>query len=388
MTSKHSKRIIYLVFFAFLIYGCIESMRTATLSSVIEENGLSYSLGGTIVTVYFIGYTLSNFIMGALAKRIGSRKVLMIGLLFFLAGTALYILGGVAVLLIGASLTGVAGGAIAVSGNHMVVQADPENKGRNLNWTSLFHSVGSMVMPLYCSFLFAADVGWQIAYITVLPILLLAIAFSAASAFKKRPIKIQPIAENTEHKANHGLSANKGLVLLLLMVFLYVFSEVGLITWLVEYLTTQKGVPLEDASRYLSAYFMLVMAGRFVGGVIIDRIGHERSIVIMAALAIVAIAAGILTKDFSGLLLALSGLFYATIYPTGIAIISSLAPGNTQQAIGIYSACGGIGGMLSGYIMGAVGDMFGITTAMWFIILFLVGVILSTLAISFVNKKG
>ncbi len=389
MTVKKSKGIILLVFFAFLIYGSIESMRTATLSAVVAENGLSYSLGGTIVTVYFIGYILSNFVMSTLAKKIGSRKILLLSLVLFLVGSVVYILGGLTSLLIGIFITGVAGGAIAVSGNHLVVEADPDNKGRNLNWTSLFHSVGSMLMPLFCSFLFAANISWTTAYLSVLPFVGLAMVCAFFPAFKKSaPTQQVVVDEPVETTTTQRFTPNKGLILLLVMVFLYVFSEVGLITWLVEFLSTQKGMSIEDASRYLSAYFLLVMVGRLVGGVVIDRIGHEKSIVIMSAAAILFIAAGILTNDWSGLLFAISGLFYATIYPTGIAIISTLMPKNTQQAIGLYSACGGIGGAVSGYLMGAVGDLLGISFAMWFIILFLVGVIVSTLLIKRASSTG
>ncbi len=388
MKVKNSKLIIYFIFFVFLVYGCIESARTATISSVIEENGLTYALGGTVITAYFIGYTISNFIMGIVAAKIGSRKVLVIGFVFFLIGTILYIIGNIAILLVGAFFTGIAGGAIAVSGNHIVVQADPENKGRNLNWTSLFHSIGSMVMPFYCSFLYATSISWKIAYITILPFIAVAIIFSFIIAFNKKDKNIHTTETKDNAQVKNKLPVSKGLVLLLGVVFLYVFSEVGIITWLVEFLTTQKGVSLESASRYLSVYFMLVMAGRFVGGVIIDRIGYEKSIIIMAFLAIITIAIGIITHEFSGVLLALSGLFYATIYPTGIAIISTLAPNNTQQAIGIYCASGGIGGILSGYLMGTIGDIFGMSVAMWLIILFLVGVIICAFAISYIKRKA
>ncbi len=386
MASKKSKIIIFLVFFAFLIYGSIESLRTATLASVVEENNLSYSLGGSIVTVYFIGYILSTFVMGALAKRIGSKKVLLMGLGFFLIGISIYILGGIAILLTGAFFSGVAGGAIAVSGNSLVVEADPENKGRNLNWTSLFHSVGSMLMPLYCSFLFATNASWTVSYISVMPILVVGIILTSIIAFGKKEIK--PMKESIEKAdGKKKMSINKSLIFLLLMVFLYVFSEVGIITWMVEFLNTQKGLSLEVASGYLSGYFLLVMLGRLLGGVAIDRIGYEKSIIFASLLAMAAIAAGIIANDFSAVLLALSGLFFSIIYPTGIAIISSIMPKNTQQAIGLYSACGGVGGAVSGYLMGSLGDVLGIASAMWAIIVLLACVIISTFAIIVFNKK-
>ncbi len=313
MASKKSKIIIFLVFFAFLIYGCVESLRTATLSSVVEENNLSYSLGGSIVTVYFIGYILSTFIMGALAKRIGSKKVLLMGLGFFLIGISVYILGGISILLTGAFFSGVAGGAIAVSGNSLVVEADPENKGRNLNWTSLFHSVGSMLMPLYCSFLFATNVSWTVSYISVMPILVVGIILTAIMSFSKKEIKsVKERIEKADEKKK--ISINKSLIFLLLMVFLYVFSEVGIITWMVEFLNTQKGVSLEVASGYLSGYFLLVMLGRLLGGVAIDRIGYEKSIIIASLLAMLTIAAGILTNNFSAVLLARYRACFSLLY--------------------------------------------------------------------------
>ncbi len=60
---------------------------------------------------------------------------------------------------------------------------------------------------------------------------------------------------------------------------------------------------------------------------------------------------------------------------------------NTQQAIGLYSACGGIGGAVSGYLMGSLGDVLGIASAMWAIIVLLACVVVSTFAIIFFNKK-
>jgi fucose permease len=145
-------------------------------------------------------------------------------------------------------------------------------------------------------------------------------------------------------------------------IFLYVFIEQGLGTWLPTINHKVLGLDGQIAVQTASAFALSIAAGRFVAGLIVARVGWFRLLLtcfcgMAAILAIVpglAAATGHLAVSrwsevpLVAYLLPAIGFFMAPIYPTLNSVVLSTVP-KTRQAgliglIVVFSALGGTAG--------------------------------------------
>lgn len=149
----------------------------------------------------------------------------------------------------------------------------------------------------------------------------------------------------------------------ILAIFLYVFTEQGLGTWLPTINHKVLGLDGQIAVQAASAFAMAIAAGRFAAGLVVVRIGWFRLLMIcfggMALILLVVpgmapVAARAVPVSAWGdvppaaLLLPMIGFFMAPIYPTLNSVVLSSVPRARQAGliglIVVFSALGGTTG--------------------------------------------
>ena len=134
---------------------------------------------------------------------------------------------------------------------------------------------------------------------------------------------------------------------------------------------------VEVSSRFLSAFFVLLMLGRLLGAMIVERFDYLR----VVACALVATAgllvAGLFADARLVYLLPLSGFTMSIVFPTITAAVSKLHPVGTGTILGVLFACGGVGGALGPWIVGLVSQQsslqLGLATTLLFDAVALIG---------------
>ncbi len=159
-----------------------------------------------------------------------------------------------------------------------------------------------------------------------------------------------------------ALLGRRATQIFILGVFLYVFIEQGLGTWLPTINHKVLGLDGQIAVQAASAFAMAIAAGRFVAGLVVARIGWLKLLLacfigMAGILAVVpmltgSIAAQAITSwsavPLAAWLLPAIGFFMAPIYPTLNSVVLSTVP-KAQQAgliglIVVFSALGGTTG--------------------------------------------
>ena len=77
-------------FFCLFLFGLFDSLKGSTLSTLLKDLNLNYSLGGTIILGQYSGYFLSTFITGIFIDRLGHRATLILAAASMIIGTAGY----------------------------------------------------------------------------------------------------------------------------------------------------------------------------------------------------------------------------------------------------------------------------------------------------------
>lgn len=124
----------------------------------------------------------------------------------------------------------------------------------------------------------------------------------------------------------------------------------------------------------------MIMIGRIVGSLLVDRIGYLRAIILAMIGAFVAILIAIVAPPALAFCLPLSGLFLSIIFPTMTAAVSRLHPHNTGTILGLLFTAAGLGGSLGPWSIGLASNAWGIGWGFALTLLFCVGVI-GTLAL-------
>ncbi|MBS0481336.1 MAG: MFS transporter [Proteobacteria bacterium] len=159
-----------------------------------------------------------------------------------------------------------------------------------------------------------------------------------------------------------GLLAMRVTQVFIAGVFLYVFIEQGLGTWLPTINHKVLGLDGQIAVQAASAFALAIAAGRFAAGMVVARIGWLRLLLGcfagMAAILLVvpslaaqsgpAVVTSWSQVPFVAYLLPAIGFFMAPIYPTLNSVVLSAVP-KTRQAgliglIVVFSALGGTTG--------------------------------------------
>jgi fucose permease len=174
-------------------------------------------------------------------------------------------------------------------------------------------------------------------------------------------IESAPGAATTSFKAMLAMLGWRVVQVFILGVFLYVFVEQGIGTWLPSINHLVLGLDEAMAVRAASVFALAIAAGRFAAGLVVARIGWFRLLMLcLAAMAIILALVPVLAHGVghpvsrwaeapaATWLLAAIGFFMAPLYPTLNSVVLSAIPRERQAGliglIVVFSALGGTTG--------------------------------------------
>lgn len=376
-------------FFAFFILSFFDNIKGPVIPGLLTELELSYSRVGTVFLTAGIGYLVTTLTSGFIVDAIGRKRLLFFAGIACAVGMLIFSLAETFGILVLGMLTGGLGfGCIQIGGNTTVIDVHPNERGRFLNLLTFFHGFSGMIAPFYAGKLIDAGVSWRHVY--QIPIIL-AILLSVYLLFTKYPDMsagtdansktrdTEDTDQTAETDSTEGTDPKAGAVeapvksgrfnrdvfspLIILYYFLmltYVFGEIGIATWMVEFLHKVKEIELVTGSLYLSLFFGLLTAGRFIGSFIVERIGYNRMIILAAVGALSAFLLGYFGPTPVAFFIPVTGLFYSVVFPTVVASVTAHLGGKPGSVLGILFAFAGFGGMLGSWLVGVASEYLGI----------------------------
>lgn len=157
------------------------------------------------------------------------------------------------------------------------------------------------------------------------------------------------------------------LALLALGVGFYVASELQTANWIVYYLKTIYNFAEDKAGEISAVFFGLFTIGRLLGGLIAEKLGYVRSVVVFTASASVLYISGMLLGEAGLYLIAGSGFFYSLVFPMVTIILARDFGQFRATAIALVSTAGNLMTLITSLLIGGVTDWAGIGTGYWII---------------------
>ena len=361
-------------FFSFFIFGFVDNLKGPTFPNLLGDLKFNYAQGGGILLGAYLGFVIATLLAGPLSDWVGNRTILLVAGLLIAAGTLGFSNATSYPLLFAAMLvTGMGIGAIEVGGNGLIVGLHPQAQGRYLNLLATFHGFGSLLVPLYAAWLLDQGISWRRVYQFSIPLTLILVLILLLTP-ALRTAKVASTGR-FDWAVLRRTGFSPTMIGFYIAICLYVATEIGIASWIVEYLIQAKGIAQATAALYLSAFFAVIMLGRVAGSLLVDRIGYLRAILLGMIGALVCIAIAIVAPPALAFCLPLSGLFLSIIFPTMTATVSRLHPQNTGTILGLLFTAAGLGGSLGPWSIGIASNALGIGWGFALTLLFCVGVI-------------
>jgi fucose permease len=382
MRSKGNRKLLIgLPFSMMLVFGLVVNIRGPINPLIQKDYGINYSQLGLVMVLFSIGSSFATFSGGILIEKFSLKKVFWAGLFIEIIGlVAIKYINEYYLLTLIMGIIGLGMGVLNVSANTLASRIFIKDKGKMMNIFHLFFGVGGIVAPIYATQLIKRGFKWESSYFFSILLILSLLLFSLFSRF--------PEADPKEEQNNTqvmDLIKDMKVVIFILMFFFYVGAEIGLTSWLGLYLDDVQGRSEEEISFYIFLFFLLFTVGRFLGSIIVEKIGYLRLVLISSVSAIISILLAIIGPDYFAFFFSLTGLFLSIDFPTMQAAIFEIFDENISAIIGITLTAGGLGNIfMANWLPGLINDLIGIKLGF---ILFIAYLLILVGAILFLKYK-
>jgi fucose permease len=346
-----------------LLFGIVVALLGAVLPLVSAPLGLGLGAVGNLFLALNGAVLAGSFAFGLVVDRFGYRGALTTGPL--LIGTALVLVSraGTPLSLAGAvALLGLGGSALNSATNALVADLHPAPgaKAAALNRLGAFFGLGALLLPLM--------VGTLLQRLGLDPLLLamagLSLAVGLLAAGARYPAPKQPdglTREGLRQVVGHPL-----VLLLAVLLFFQAGSEMLLSGYLTTFLTRATGASVSAASLVLSAFWVALIAARFLLGRLLLRVSPLVLIPLMAGTTALALALVMAAPGFASAaaLLVVAGFALSGVTPSIFGVAGAALPGHTGTVIGLMSSLGVIGAMILPWAGGHLAAALGVRAVM------------------------
>ena len=260
----------------------------------------------------FVAYLLMGIPAGMLISKFGYKKTALIGLAVGIIGIGIQWFSGQLDakenlgLVFGVYLTGafIAGFCMCILNcvvNPMLnLLGGGGNKGNQLiQIGGVFNSSAAVAVYILMGALIG-EVTKETKIADATPALMIALAIFVIAFVVILFTKIEePEQAPVDVRLIKGAIKYRHFVLGVLGIFLYMGIEVGTPTYILQYLTAEKGMAASTVGLIVAVYWLMMLVGRFVGGAIGGKVSSRTQITTVSALTLVLVLFGMFAPETS-----------------------------------------------------------------------------------------
>lgn len=334
--------LLVVIYIAFIGLGLPDSLLGAAWPVIYREIDVPLSYAGIVTMIIAGGTIVSSLMSDRLTRRFGAGLVTSVSVLT----TAVALFGfslsdSFLALCFWAIPYGLGAGAVDAALNNYVAL---HYAARHMNWLHGFWGVGAAIGPYIMGYYLTGGFGWNSGYrsVAVIQVVLTAVIFLSLPLWQRRSATAGSSGTPAAALGLRQALGIRGVKFVLVAFFAYCALEATTGIWASSYLVEFRGIDPETAAQFAALFFLGITFGRFLSGVVADRLGNKQLIRVGTAVAIcgvvlVGIPVGNNTPALAGLVVI--GLGCAPIYPSVIhSTPANFGRENSQAIIGIQMA--------------------------------------------------
>jgi fucose permease len=342
----------------FLLFGISVTIVGATVPEIIRQFGWTYLAMGAVISAAPVGYFVSTFASGILIQRLGVKGVLLGGLVLQALGLSFF--GTRPGVLANLSLTflmGLGQGSTEVVTDFCVTRMDYPGRSRLISLMHAAFPAGAVAGPLFLGYVISTGQAWQTFYRTLAIVGFLIALGLAMFRF--------PPGEGDGKKPGSGildLFRNQYLILLSIVMFIFIGSELGISAWISEYFVRVFDSPSSIGAWMVSLFWLGALSGRLSLSIFYRGSGQAKILVVLGGSVVIILSLFLLMAQpfWAGILILLLGLGFSVIFPFIVVMAGHGFRENQGVAIGTVATGGGVGGFAFPMIMASIIGQYGI----------------------------
>lgn len=350
--------LLVVIYIAFISLGLPDSLLGSGWPVIHKDIGAPISYAGILSMIISGGTILSSLMSDWLTSKLKTGTVVAASV--FMTAAALFgfsVSDSFLFLCMWAVPYGLGAGAIDAALNNYVAL---HYTARHMSWLHCFWGVGTIISPYIMSSFLTNGGNWHGGYrfvsyiqigITMLMIMSLPLWKRAEHSNDKN------ILPSNRLSIGKALSI-KGVKCLLLGFFAYCSAEATVMLWASSYLVQARNIASETAAAFASLFFIGITLGRFVSGIVSDKLGDRRLIRIGTAIiffGIICVALPLKTDIAALGGFVIIGIGCAPVYPSIIhSTPYNFGKENSQSIIGIQMASAYMGSTFMPPVFGLI----------------------------------
>ena len=349
------------IFVSYIGLGIPDSLFGAAWPAIYSEMSLPVSAANFITVIHATGTIISSLSSASLIKKLGTSKVTLISTLL----TAVALLGcsvsdNIIWLCLSAIPLGLGAGSIDTALNNYVAV---NYSAKQMSFLHTSYGVGVTVSP-YLMSLAIGDGNWRGGYrmMFIFQISIALLVLVTLPVWKKvKERKTEPEVIQKTISIPEALKIKRVKPTLLMFMTSCAIEAICLV-WGSTYLVEARGVTEEQGAECITFYFLGMTVGRFLSGVISDKLSPKQiiatgEIITFIALMLIILPFGIGVATVG---LFMIGLGNGPLFPN----LTHLAPVHfgmelSQSLIGLQMAASSVSVLLSPIIFGQIAQHIG-----------------------------
>jgi fucose permease len=322
------------VLMASLVMGFADVVGVAT-GYIKNDFGLGDDLAQLIPFMALVWFFLLSVPAGILQDKYGKRNMLNIGMGSLAIGMIVPFLHySFPMMLLAMILMGIGNTFVQVSANPLLMDVVPKERFSSFMSLSQFiKALSSLLGPIIATFVALQFGEWKLVFAVYAVTSLIAVAWLYFTKIEESKGHGKPAT----FKSCFSLLSHRFVIYMVLGIFFLVGADVGMNTNIANYLQTNFGLSLENASLGISIYFAALMISRFMGAILLNWINARKFLVGTAAIALLSIIAMIIAPSalVARIAIFMAGLASGNLFPLIFAITLEKMPDRANEVSGL-----------------------------------------------------
>lgn len=380
--------LLILIYIAFISLGLPDSLLGSGWPVMHTEIGVPVSYMGIVSMIISGGTIISSLLSDRLTRKLGTRIVTVscvfltvVALLGFSFSDRFWMLIAFAV------PYGLGAGAIDAALNNYVAL---HYKAKHMSWLHCFWGVGTIVSPFIMRYALA-NRTWHSGY-RIVGLMQLGIALLLLITLPVWKVNQSVVQDNAKSVGLIDALRIKGVPFLLIGFFAYCATEATTMQWASTYFVEVKGIATDRAAGFAALFYIGITAGRFISGIITDKLGDRKMILLGTSILILGILILCLpVKSYTVAFVAflVMGVGCAPVYPCIIhSTPYNFGAANSGAIIGIQMASAYVGSTFIPPLFGLLGNAVSFSIMPVYLLIFVILMITMVEATFRVTRKN
>lgn len=365
MRKNRNFDVIVVIFIIMAAIAVVDNTKGIFIPAFKESFNANNTSMGIMLSACSLGYIIFTYIGGILCEKLGQRKVILLGLIIIIGSTVIIASSNIyLMLLVGMFLLnmGIAFGCIAI--NTLIPALFVAIQAIMMNIAHCSYGFGSTLGQFTIGKILDSGIGWRSVFYGIAVMFVIVVLVFLL-------VKI-PAIENSPNEAEEkhnekNVFKEKYVYIYALALGTYVFAEMGMSNWIVNFLMESYNFTSSIGATFLSVFFLLLTIGRLLGGFIAEKFGYLQSVIASMAIAIALLIIALVVGNKALVLICVTGLFFAITYPTVVTTISKVFKENTSYITGVILTGASSISMILNLLMGRLNDVIGTTMTFYLI---------------------